>query len=391
MPPIKEGNYTGMIALPLLLLTLFSCSASVQNASQTEEQQLDTLRAHIKKTMEETKVPGLGVGIMKDDNVILAEGFGTRDTNTGVPLDSQSIFLIGSSTKPFTTTALAMLVDERLVEWDAPVRTYVPTFAVHNDDYVSAHITVKDLVTHRTGVPESAVSWMGSTLTRKEMVASIQNADLNVGFRERFQYNNVMFMAGGYVAGQVANSTYEEVIHDRILEPLGMTRTEFTDLSEEDPPFQHNIAFPHAIEDGSVKRIEFEFEGTAIRPAGTLASNIDDMLKWVRFNLEQGKHAGKELLSEAGFKELVTPHMHISRPRRVDAFQNYGLGWFLETYHGHKVVFHTGGATGTSTQVLFLPDDNIGMVLFTNASSTLPSTLAYYIVDLVTGDTRSAS
>ncbi len=185
MPPIKEGNYRGVIALPLLLLTLFFCRASVQKASQTEEQQLETLRAHIKKTMEETKVPGLGVGIMKDGNVILAEGFGTRDTNTGVPLGSQSIFLIGSSTKPFTTTALAMLVDERLVEWDAPVRTYVPTFAVHNDDYVSTHITVKDLVTHRTGVPESAVSWMGSTLTRKEMVASIQNADLNVGFRER--------------------------------------------------------------------------------------------------------------------------------------------------------------------------------------------------------------
>ncbi len=189
----------------------------------------------------------------------------------------------------------------------------------------------------------------------------------------------------------VTNSTYEEVIHNRILEPLGMTRTEFTDLSEEDPPFRDNVAFPHAIGDGSVKRIEFEFEGTAIRPAGTLASNIDDMLIWVILNLNQGKHAGKELLSESGFKQLITPHMHMSRPRRVDAFQNYGLGWFLETYHGQKVVYHSGSATGTNTQVLFLPDDNIGMVLFTNASSELPSSLAYYIVDLLTGDTRSAS
>jgi CubicO group peptidase (beta-lactamase class C family) len=383
-------NYTRIIAIPLLMITLFSCSASEPKVSQTEEQ-LDTLRAHIRKSLEATKVPGLGVGIIKDGKVILAEGFGTRDTNTGLPLDSQSIFLIGSSTKPFTTTALAMLVDDGLVDWDAPVRTYVPTFGVHNDDYVSAYITVKDLVTHRTGVPESEVSWMGSTLTRKEMVATIQNANLSVGFREKFQYNNTMFMAAGYVAGQVTTSTYEEVIHDRILEPLGMSRTEFTDLSEEDPPFRDNIAFPHVVEDGSVERIEFEFEGAAIRPAGTLASNIDDMLIWLRFNLNRGKHAGKEFLSESGFQQLVTPHMHISQPRRADAFQNYGLGWFLEIYNGHKVVHHTGGATGTNTQVLFMPDDNIGMVLFTNASSRLPSTLAYYIVDLLTGNARSAS
>jgi len=390
MPPISERNYRGIITLSLLALTLSSCNADVQNADQTE-QQLDSLRAHIKKTLEETKVPGLGVGIIRDGKVILAEGFGTRDTNTGLPLDSRSIFLIGSSTKPFTTTALAMLVEDGLVAWDAPVRTYVPTFGVHNDDYVSAHITVKDLVTHRTGVPESEVSWMGSTLTRQKMVATIQNAELSVGFREKFQYNNTMFMAAGYVAGQVTNSTYEEVIHDRILKPLGMTRTEFTDLSEDDPPFRDNIAFPHAIEDNTVKRIEFEFEGAAIRPAGTLASNIDDMLKWLRFNLNQGKYAGKELLSESGFKQLVTPHMHLSRPERTDAIQNYGLGWFIEIYNGHKVIHHGGGATGTTTQVLFMHDDNIGMVLFTNAQSRLPSTLAYYIVDLLTGHTRNVS
>ncbi len=244
----------------------------------TLERQLGAIRETIEQRVAEAGVPGLGVGIVRNGEVIFAEGFGTRDTSTGRPIDSQTIFLIGSTTKAFTTTALAMLVDDGLIDWQAPVRTYVPSFAVHNDEYVSAHLTVEDLVTHRTGVPESAVSWMGSTLSRQDLVGSIRNADLSVGFRERFQYNNTMFMAAGYVAGQVTNSTYEEVIHDRILTPLGMTRTEFTDLSEEKPPFRHNIAMPHEIEDGSVRRIDFEFEGAAIRPAGTLASSIDDEL-----------------------------------------------------------------------------------------------------------------
>ncbi len=342
-----------------------------------------TLRNTISRRVAEAGVPGLGVGIVRDGEVILAEGFGTRDTNKGLPIDSQTIFLIGSTTKAFTTTALAMLVDDGLVDWRAPVRTYVPSFAIHGDEYVSAHITVEDLVTHRTGVPESAVRWMGSMKSRQEMVASIGNAELSVGFREQFQYNNTMFMAAGYVAGQVTDSTYEEVVCSRILTPLGMTKTAFTDLSEDDPPFLDNIAFPHVMKDGSIRRIDFEFEGAAIRPAGTLASNIDDMLKWVLFNLDRGKHSGRELLSESGFERLITPHMITNWEESTDAFQTYGLGWFLETCRGHRVVHHGGGSTGTIAEVLFLPDDDVGMVLFTNMHSHIPRDLAFELIGLL--------
>ncbi len=359
--------------------------------SSALENQLGSIRETIERRVAEAGVPGLGVGIVRDGEVILSEGFGTRDTNTGLPIDSQTIFLIGSTTKAFTTTALAMLVDDGLVDWRAPVRTYVPTFGVHDDEYVSEHITVEDLVTHRTGVPESSVRWMGSTLSRKDLVGSIRTADLSVGFRERFQYNNAMFMAAGYVAGQVTNSTYEGLIHDRILTPLGMTRTEFTDLSEDDPPFANNIAMPHEMEDGSVRRIDFQFEGAAIRPAGTLASSLDDMLTWVLFNLSRGRHSGEELLSEPGFERLIAPHMVTDRPDRTDTFQTYGLGWFLDTYHGKRVVHHGGGSTGTIAEVLFMPDDGIGMVLFTNTYSDLPSELAYELVGLLTGSKEPAA
>jgi CubicO group peptidase (beta-lactamase class C family) len=364
--------------------SLLLLAASVCGTQVGEGEKLDALRAHIERRLTETKVPGLGVGILKDGKVILAQGFGVRDTKTGEPINPQTAFLIGSSTKPFTTTAIAMLVDDGLLEWDTPVQRYMPSFAV-NDEYVSSHITLADMTSHRSGVPESEISWMGSTLSRADMVASMREADLNVGFRTKFQYNNTMFMAAGYIAGKVADVTYEKLIADRILEPLDMTRTVWSDLSEEDPPFTENVAYPHKVEDGAVTRIDFEFEGPAIRPAGTLTSNVDDMLRWVQFNLNSGTYKGKRLLSEEGFKRLVTPHTIEDGTTETGWPGAYGLGWSLETYFGHRVVHHGGSATGTVTDVLFMPDKDFGIVAFTNARSRLPSEVARQAVGLFFG------
>lgn len=351
---------------------------------------LETLRTRVRARMKENGVPGVGIGIIRDGKVILAEGFGTRNANTGLPINAQTTFLIGSTTKAFTTTVLAMLVDEGRVAWRSPVQNYLPKFAV-GDEYVSKHLTVEDLVTHRSGIPGGQVKWFGSPKSRAELVYEMRSAKLNAGFRELYQYNNEMFMVAGFLAGEVAGSTYEDLVQKRILDPLGMTNTRFADLSEVQQPADANIAFPHEVKEGVAKRIEFQFEGTAIRPAGTLASNIDDMLKWVHFNLNQGSWQGQQLLSRPAFKELITSHMHMpSRTDRPNSTQTYGYGWILEQYKGHRVVHHAGGSTGTLVEVMFLPDENIGIVVYMNALTGrgFPDELAFYIVDLL-GDAKS--
>jgi CubicO group peptidase (beta-lactamase class C family) len=351
-----------------------------------EQGKFAALKSFAEKRLRETKVPGAGVGIIKDGKVIFAGGFGTRDLNTGEHVNSQTAYLIGSSTKPFTSTAIAMLAQDGLVDWDKPVRTYLPTFGF-KDEYVSARVTLRDLASHRTGV-EAEPDWWGSKLSRGELVESMRDFPLNEGFRAKFQYNNAGFMAMGHVASVVTKGKYEDVVMQRIIKPLGMQNTIWSDLSGPDPPYKENVAYPHEIRSGRARRVDFEFEGEAIRPSGTLTSNIDDMLKWLQFNLQKGEYNGKRLLSEENYEELITPNMiayyedGLSREKKPAWQELYGLGWWLGDYNGHRGVHHGGSSIGTLSQVFFMPDKNFGVVTFVNAEEFLSDELVLFVIDL---------
>ena len=330
--------------------------------------------------MRDAKVPGLAMGIVKDGKVIFAQGFGYRDLEQKLPVTTKTLFAIGSCTKAFTTMAIGMLVDKGKVEWDKPVRDYLPAFTL-KDEYITANMTVRDLVTHRSGLPRHDALWYGSPLTRKEIFDRLRYLEFSAGFREKYQYNNLMFMTAGYLVGQVTGSRWEDFTEKWIFEPLGMTHSNF---SVEDSRKSADFAQPYAIEDEKVKKIPFR-NIDEVGPAGSINSCIDDMLKWIQFHLDEGKVGETELVSESEMKNMHTPYMHI--PSQMESNErshaNYGLGWSISMYRGHKWVQHGGGIDGFVTSTSFLPFDEIGIFVVNNAASSISAMAAMYAMDLL--------
>ena len=359
---------------------------ALADTMEMEPEKYSALKAFAERRLSETKVPGAGVGIIKDGKVIFAGGFGTRDLNTGEPVNSQTAYLIGSSTKPFTVTAIAILAQEGILDWDEPVRTYMPSFRF-KDEYVSEHVTLRDLGSHRSGVADEP-DWMGSTLSREEMIKSMSDYELSADFRAKFQYNGGGFMILGHMATLASGTKFEDVVIERIAKPLGLENTIWSDLSGPNPPYKENASYPHAIENGKAHRIDYVFEGDAINPSGTMTSNLDDMLKFLQFHIQRGELNGKRLLTVENHEELITPNIiasysdGLSREKRPAWQELYGLGWWLGNYNGQRGVHHGGWATGTLSQVFYMPDKNFGVVTFVNVDNFLSDELVLFIIDL---------
>ncbi len=360
----------------------FNNPVGVAASGKDINKKLDKLRKYVNEVLKDSKVPGLAMGVVKDGKVIFAEGFGYRDREQKLPVTTKTLFAIGSCTKAFTTMAIGMLVDEGKVEWDKPVRNYLPAFEL-KDEYITANMTVRDLVTHRSGLPRHDGLWYGSPLTRKELFDRLKYLDFSAGFREKYQYNNLMYMTAGYLVGQVTNSTWEEFIAERIFKPLGMTNSNFSvEVSQQAADF----AQPYRVKDEKVEKIPFR-NIDEMGPAGSINSCVDDMLKWIQFHLDKGKVAEKLLVAEAEMRNMHTPYMHISSPMESNerSHSNYGLGWGIAMYRGHKLVQHGGGIDGFVTSTSFLPFDNIGVFVVNNAASSISSHVSSYAIDLLLG------
>ncbi len=354
-----------------------SCAAT---PDRKISKKLNKLEKYINGMMEDTQVPGLAMGIIRNGKVIYARGFGYRDLEEKLPVTSKTLFAIGSCTKAFTTLAISILVDEGIVKWNNPVRDYLPGFTL-KDAYITANMTVRDLVTHRSGLPRHDALWYGSPFSRRELFDRLRYLNFSAGFREKYQYNNLMFMTAGVLVGQQTNSTWEDFVSSRILNPLNMTNSNF---SVEDTRQADDFAQPYAIEDEKIKKIPFR-NIDEIGPAGSINSCIDDMLKWIQLHLDKGKIGETQLVSESEMQAMHTPHMHISSNMESNerSHANYGLGWSISMYRGYKWVQHSGGIDGFTTSTSFLPFDNIGIFVVNNAASSISSLAAMYAMDLL--------
>ena len=332
-----------------------------------------------------SQVPGLGFGIIKDGKVILAEGFGYKDAAAKTKVTSNTQFAIGSSSKAFTTMGLALLEDEGLLDWDKPVRNYVPEFEMHND-FASKEMTAVDLVCHRSGLPRHDFLWYGSPLSRTELLHKIKYLEPSAPFRTKFQYQNLMFMTAGILTERISERTWESYIGNRIFRELGMDDSNF---SVDKMQLAKDFAVPHGKNDDKVIDIPFR-NIDAIGPAGSINSTVNDMLKWVKLHLNDGKVGDKRVVSSKNLKKMHSPHKVIESFRVTDfpQFHNpsYGLGWFIYDYDGTMVVQHGGNIDGFSALVYLLPEENIGMVLLTNLNGNpVPGLLANYATDILLG------
>ncbi|MFQ5817621.1 MAG: serine hydrolase [Terriglobia bacterium] len=336
------------------------------SAAQTSLEGLDEF---IVAVMKEWKVPGLAIAIVKDGEVIHAQGYGLRDVERQLPVTPQTLFAIGSITKSFTVTVLGMLADDGKLDWDKPVRTYLPDFRLY-DAVASEHMTPRDLVTHRSGLPRHDGLWYGSNFARKEMYKRLRYLKPSKEFRSTWQYQNLMFMTAGYLAGQLAGMKWEELVRQKIFQPLGMTRS---NLSVNDSQKADDFALPYRKVKEEVKKVAFR-NIDEVGPAGSINSNVAEMIRYVQFHINQGKRGEQQLLSKGNARQMQTPQMVIPGTIRYDELghASYGMGLVISTYRGQKLVSHGGGIDGFISLLSFMPRKKMGMIVLTNLSGNNP-------------------
>ena len=383
------------LCVALSTSVLIPTAASAAPAPPTNEELAADLRDYVPQLLKDWEVPGLSLAVIRDGQVVLTEGYGLRDIDKKLPVTPETRFAIGSSTKAFTTAALGILVDEGKLEWDKPVRTWMPAFRLH-DAYATEHMTPRDLVSHRSGLPRHDLMWYGTTATRAELVSRLGDLEASAELRTRWQYQNLMYMTAGYLVEQVSGRPWEDFVRERLFIPLGMTAS---DLSIRDLETVENRALGYIRKDekkgGGIEQIPYR-NIDAIGPAGSINSNVLDMAKWVRFHLGDGTWEGKPLLTPATLAELHEPAMLIDTSGNPMAsafldpdlpFGAYALGWFVQPYRGHLLMHHGGNIDGFTAFVTMLPHQRHGLVILTNLNGgTLATTaLANHIFDRLLG------
>ncbi|MFT3912185.1 MAG: serine hydrolase [Ferruginibacter sp.] len=356
-------------SLLLSLLCLFTAQSIFGQVISSP--QIDSL---VEKTLRVFDVPGIAVAVVKDGKVIHSKGYGVRSLNTNQKVDENTLFGIASNSKAFTSTALGMLIDEGKLKWDDKVTDYIPEFKLY-DPYVSDAFTIRDLLTHRSGLGLGAGDLMffpdSNDFTIKEIIHNLRYLKQVSSFRTKFDYDNLLYMVAGEVIARVSGMSWSDFIETRIMQPLNMRSSagDFRRLKD-----KSNVVDPHCPVDGKVKVIRRDWSPNAAA-AGGIYSNLTDMCKWVIMQMNDGKYGdnlSKKLFSEDVHEEMWTPQtiLPVHGPSPYDThFASYGLGWFLSDVKGYKQVTHTGGLAGIVTQVTLIPELKLGIIVFTNQQS----------------------
>jgi CubicO group peptidase (beta-lactamase class C family) len=377
---VRRAGATGVLAV--LLAVTSSVAASPPPSAGTPPAGFD---AWIDAERAKWNVPGVSVAIVRGDETLLARGYGLRDREKSLPATGKTVFAIGSCTKAFTTFTMATLVDEGRLEWQKPVRTWMPEFAL-KDPVASERMTPVDLVTHRSGMPRHDLLWYNADASRKEMVGRLRDLDPNKDFRTDFQYNNAMFLTAGYLVERITGKSWEDAVRERIFAPLGMKAANFSVADSQKAP---DFALPYEEREDKVQRLEFR-NITNVGPAGSINASVEDLAAWMRVHLNGGKLGDRKILNASTVADLHTPVMETGRrinPLDPDVIPGgYALGWFTDTYRGFRRVQHGGNIDGFSALVVLVPQQNVGVAILVNmGGSGFPNVVARHALDWLLG------
>lgn len=341
--------------------------------------------AFVTGVMEDWTIPGVAVGVIRDGEVLLARGFGYRDIEAELPVTEHTTMAIGSNSKSFTVTLMGMLVDQGKLEWDTPVRDYLPDFRLY-DDFATAEMTPRDLVTHQSGLPRHDNVWYGRAGTRADIFAKLRYLEPSASFRSRYQYQNLMFMTAGYLTERIAGANWDALIDQWIFTPLGMERS---NTSVRDNPASGDHALPYLLRDGTLARTSFR-NIDAVGPAGSINSNVTEMLAYIQAHMDGGVYEGHRLLSEETSTTMQQPQFAMPGESEFPELgqASYGLGLRVSSYRGHKMVAHGGGIDGFISSMSWLPREKIGVMVLTNRSGEMnpvPVMIAYNVYDRLLG------
>jgi CubicO group peptidase (beta-lactamase class C family) len=352
------------LAISLATFTPVTLVAQQQTAA-TAATDYSAPLAVIEKTLDEKRkefgIPGISLAIVKDDKVIYLKGLGVKDFEHNAPVTPDTRFAIGSSSKAFTAMLAVMSADEGKLSLDDSPKKFLPYFTLR-DEEAAAKITLRDLLAHRSGLNRTDLAMVTGVLNREELIKVAGMAKPTAKLGEKFQYQNVMYTAAGEAVAKAQNSTWDDLIAKKIFKPLGMTNS---DTRAEDMQKARDYSFGYDYNAGTkVTRRLPQRAIPAAAPAGAINSSARDMAQWVRLMLGNGVYNGTRLVSEKGFEELTRKQINIGGS--ID----YGLGWFLRQWKGHKVVEHGGNIDGFNAQVALMPDQKLGFVLLTNVTAS---------------------
>jgi CubicO group peptidase (beta-lactamase class C family) len=369
-------------AILLLFISLvFTAPSFAQLTKTVSTAELDT---YFKKALKEWNVPGMAIAIIKDNKVVLSKGYGFREVGKKDSVDENTLFAIASISKTFTASALSILVDEGKISLDDKVTKYLPYFELY-DPYVTSEMKIRDLLCHRTGLATFSgdLLWYGTSYTRDEVIRRAKYLKPTYGFREEFGYSNIMFLTAGQIIPVVTGKSWDDYLKEKFFFPLSMTNTitSTTDIKD-----KKNVSLPHTESDGKIISIPY-LNWDNIAPAGSIISSVKDLSQWIKLQLNYGTLEGKKFFSEEASFNMWQPQtvLNVSKSSQKlwpsTHFKSYGLGWSISDYCGRKIVGHNGGYDGMVSQMILVPEENLGFVILTNCNSGLYFPLMYKILD----------
>ena len=362
------------------ILIAFLNAYSLCSQDLYKKYNLENLDNYFENARQEWKIPGMAIAIVKDNRVILAKGYGVKDIRHNDPVNENTLFGIASPTKAFTAAAIMKLVEQEKLSLDDRVVDYLPYFELY-DPYVTNEMTIRDLLCHRSGLETFSgdLLWFASKYTRKEILERTKFLKPSSGFRSKYGYSNIMFLAAGEIVAEVSGVSWDEFIKSNFFEPLEMnlSNTSLNDLNQ-----NLNVATPHLKVDNELIPLKF-VNCDNMSPALGINSSVVEMSNWIITQLNKGKFEDKEIFSEQSSKQMWTPQT-LLKTSSLDStmhFHAYGFGWYLFDYHGRLIVNHSGGLDGMISHIALIPEENLGLMILTNSISYLPNALMYKTID----------
>jgi len=364
--------------LPAVLVVMGRAAPGHEASAETGLS--DDFAPLVRRLMVRDQIPGVAVGVVERGHLSFAGGFGYRDVEKHLPVTPDTLFPVGSCSKAFTATAVALLADEGRIALDTPVRTYLPDFSLR-DPVASATLTPRDLLTHKSGLPRHDLFWYQAPFSLDELYGRLRFLEPSGPPRTQWRYNSLMFVVAGCIVEKVSGESWESFVASRILVPLDMRRTL---LSAEAMEADADHASPYAIREGSVRKIPMLKRLSAIAPAGAVQTSVRDLARWLTFHTARSPG----LLDEGMWRELHRPQAEMPESDQPEVrHRSYALGWIHESYRGHPLVAHNGAIDGFVVHLGFLPETGQGLIVLMNrdlATEALTA-IAYSAYDRLLG------
>jgi CubicO group peptidase (beta-lactamase class C family) len=367
------------------------CACAVQAQEINVAKQLEGFDDYMAMVLKDWNGPGIGVGIVVGDKLVFAKGYGYRDYEKKLPFTPATVCPIASNTKLFTAVAAGILVEEGKLTWDKPVRESVPTVRFYNEQ-LNNTVTLRDMLSHRTGVTRHDTIWYKSDFTRKELFERLKYLEPQEPMRQTFLYNNLMYAAVGYMIELQSGKTWEQFVRDRILEPLDMKSTGYSIAHMLKQP-EPGVGFTERRDSFEIYRIPYYEDIEGVAPCGAIVSNIEDLSHWLIALMNDGKYKGKNVVPTDVLKQTLAPSIALpntaAEQRGFWEVLNsaYGMGRWTASYRGHLLAYHGGDLPGFHSQVSFMPKERIGVLVFVIGNHTAPlyNLISYNVYERLLG------